>query len=195
MTDPIHRTLEERGIEVDLPELARAVDEALAAAGGVPPYPAPSEALTEEQLGLLAEGGFEIQGPELGLADPVVRAALESAALRATALPLERAAARLGVGADEVEQRLGDRTLYGLEVDGQWRLPLFQFAGEKLVPGIERVIPHLDPSLAPIAVLRWFASPNPDLASPETNDAPVSPLVWLRRGLDPKPVAELADDL
>jgi hypothetical protein len=126
----------------------------------------------------------------------VLRGALEYAALRATALTTKEAAARLAVNDSRVRQRLAERALYGLKVDDEWRLPIFQFGAKGgLVPSIDRVLPHLDESLSAIAVLHWFASPNPDLASAETRGEPVSPLAWLKLGLDPGAVVELAEQL
>ena len=188
--------LERRNIKVDPYELARAVDDALAAAGGVPPYPKPSETLGSDQLELLAKGGFELEGPDLGLQDPVLRGALEYAAMRATALTTKEVAARLGVNDSRVRQRLAGRELYGLKVDDEWRLPIFQFEEKgSLVPNIDRVLPRLDETLSPIAVFRWLTSPNPDLTSAETHDEPVSPIAWLRLGLDPEEVIDLAAQL
>jgi hypothetical protein len=125
MTEPIHAVLERHKIVVDPNELARAVEEALAAAGGVLPYPKPAETLKPDQLELLAKGGFELAGEDLGLKDPVLRGALEYAALRATALTTKEAAARLDVNDSRIRQRLADRALYGLKVDDEWRLPVF----------------------------------------------------------------------
>ena len=194
--EPIQAALERRHIEVDPHELARGVVEALAAAGGIPPYPKSAVTLAPEQLELLAQGGFELEGPDMGLEDPVLRGVLEYAALRATALTTKEAAARLRVNDSRIRQRLADRALYGLKVDDEWRLPIFQFAEEEgLVPNIERVLPCLAESLAVIAVFHWFTSPNPDLSSPETHDEPVAPLAWLKLGLDPEEVAELAAQL
>ena len=196
MTEPIQAALERLNIEVDPHELARAVEEALAAAGGVPPYPKPSETLGLDQLELLARGGFELEGPDLGLRDPVLRGALEYAAMRATALTTKEAAARLDVNDSRIRQRLADRALYGLKVGDEWRLPIFQFEEKGgLVPNIDRVLPRLDESLSAIAAFHWFTSPNPDLASVETHDEPVSPIAWLKLGLDPDAVAELAAQL
>jgi len=196
VTEPIQAALERRGVSVDPHELARAVEDALAAAGGMSPYPDPSETLKSDQLELLAKGGFELDGPNLGLGDPVLRGALEYAAMRATTLTIQEAAARLSVNESRIEQRLFERELYGLKVDDEWRLPIFQFEEKGgLVPNIERVLPRLDESLSAIAVLHWFTSPNPDLVSTETRDEPVSPIAWLRLGKDPEEVVELASQL
>jgi hypothetical protein len=194
VTDPnLASLLSRRKIEVDPHELARAVEDALAAAGGIPPYPKPSEALGSDALELLAKGGFEFEALDLGLRDPVLRGALEYAAMRATALTTREAAARLDVTDSRIRQRLIDRELFGIKLDDEWRLPLFQFEEkEGLVPNIDRVIPRLHDSLSAIAVFHWFTSPNPDLAAMETHEEPVSPLTWLRLGLDPGEVEELA---
>lgn len=197
MTEPNLATLLlGRKIDVDLQELAQAVEDALAAAGSVPPYPKPSETFAPDELGLLAKGGFELDAPTLGLKDPVIRGALEYAAMRATALTTKEAAVRLEVNDSRVRQRLAERALYGLKVGDEWRLPLFQFEEKGgLVPGIDRVFPRLNQSLSPIAVFHWFTSPNSDLASRETRDVPVSPIAWLRLGLDPTEVVELAGQI
>lgn len=194
MADPkLASFLRSRKIGVDPDELARAVEEALAAAAGVPPYPKPSETFRPDELELLARGGFEADGPDLGVRDPVLRGALEYAAMRTTALTTKEAAARLDVNDSRVRQRLAERALYGLKVDDEWRLPLFQFEEKGgLVPNIERVIPRLSDSLSAIAVFHWFTSPNPDLAAKETHEKAVSPIAWLRLGLDPDEVVELA---
>lgn len=193
--DPILDVLANRLDKVDPQAIAQALEEALDAAGGIPPYPDPAETLPPDELDLLAKGGFEVAGPALGIDDPVLRGALESAAIRATALTTREAAVRLGVNDSRVRQRLSERTLYGLKARDGWRLPIFQFDEKGLVPELDRVLPRLDPGLSPIAVLHWLTTPNPDLASAETQLEPASPLVWLRLRLDPERVAELASQL
>lgn len=194
MKEPIQAVLERRKIKVSPDELAQTIEDAFAAAG-VPPYPKPYETLKPHQLDLLAKGGFEIEGPDLGMRDPVLRGALEYAAMRATALTTQEAADRLDVKDSRIQQQLASRELYGLRVDDEWRLPAFQFEEKGLVPHIERVFPRLDESLSAIAILRWFTSPNPDLSSKDTGEEPVSPIVWLKLGLDPGEVVELAGQL
>ena len=192
MTMPVAAFLGRHQIKADPEDLMQAVEEALAAAGGLP-HLKPAESLAPEDLELLAKGGFDLDAPDLGLRDPVLRGALEYAALRATALSTREAAARLGVNDSRVRQRLAERALYGIKVDDGWRLPLFQFEEQGgLVPNIDRILPRLDESLSAIAVFHWLTNPNPDLASAETRDEPVSPLAWLRLGLDADVVAELA---
>ena len=92
-----------------------------------------------------------------------------------------------------IRQRLTrDRTLYGIKIQSGWRIPKFQFIGNTLIPGLEKVIPQLDPSINPVAVLTWFITANPDLEKEETT---ISPLEWLVQGYDPLIITHLAEDL
>lgn len=193
MGDAIKDMLERHEIKLDPHQLARMFEEGLKTAGA-PPYPDPSSTLSADQLRILAEGAFDLGVPDLGQRDPVLLGVLEYAAMRLSALTTREAADRLGLKTDSrVRQRLSERTLYGLKVEEEWRLPIFQFReNEGLVPNIERIFPALDRELAPITVLHWFTNPNPDLACADTRNEPVSPLTWLSLGLDPEEVVELA---
>jgi excisionase family DNA binding protein len=182
--------LRRRGIEIDMEALASVVEHAIEEAGGIPPYPNPAKLLSADQLKLLAGGGFEIQETELGVEDPILLGAIEYAVLRLTALTTKEAAERLGVNDSRVRQRLGNRELYGIKAGDEWRLPLFQFVHDGLVPNIDKVLPRLDASLSPVSVFRWFVTENPDLFVPEGKR--LSPLQWLVSGHDPDVPAELA---
>lgn len=140
------------------------------------------------EAALLREGGFE-RAPARGTAMlPSDEGALAYLLLLEESLDVDAAAALLGVNTSRVRQRLGARTLYGVKDGRGWRLPSFQFAGKRLVPGIDQVLARLAPTLHPVAVERWFSASNVDLA-------PCSPLEWLRRGNDPSVVADLASEL
>jgi hypothetical protein len=168
------------------------MEAALAESGFSLPYPDPRTLLKPEEFELLERGGFELDRRGLGLEDPIVRAAFEYAVLRTTGLTTRDAAVRLSVNDSRIRQRLGERALYGIKADDEWRLPAFQFAGEGLVPGIDRVFPRLPRSLNPVAVHRWFHTPNPDLEGREGKGRALTPLQWLQTGNDPDAVAELA---
>lgn len=185
----IAQILAARGIELDPNALADAIEASIQEAG-VPPYPDPSEHLTSEELDLLAKGGFEEGDRVIGIRDPIILGAIDFAVLRLTALDTKAAATRLKVNDSRIRQRLSHRELYGIKVGDGWRLPVFQFVHDGLVPNIERVIPKLDPSLSPVAVFRWFTLSNPDLALPDGTK--LSPLQWLVSGHDPEVAAELA---
>ena len=123
-----------------------------------------------------------------------MRATLEFASLIGDAYTVQQAAQLLSVNPSRIRQRLTARppTLYGIKDGGAWRIPEFQFHGRQLTKGIDRVTPKLPADLSPVAVVRWFTLPNPDL---EVDDGAVSPLQWLRAGGDPKVAAELAAGL
>jgi hypothetical protein len=140
----------------------------------------------------LARGGFDLRPWPAERPSPLARTAAATAVLLAASLTVAEAATLLGVDPSRIRQRLAAGSLYGLKRADGWRLPRFQFADGRLVPGIERVLPHLDRALHPLAVVRWFEQPDPDL---EIDDAPVSPRAWLLAGGDPAPVATLAADL
>lgn len=57
------------------------------------------------------------------------------------------------------------------------------------MPGLDAVVAALAPTLHPVAVSRWFTTPNADLLG----DAAVSPIDWLVAGAAPEPVAALAE--
>jgi hypothetical protein len=62
------------------------------------------------------------------------------------------------------------------------------------VPGIDSVLPRLDPTLHPLRVLGWFTTPNSDLTYGD-DEEPVSALTWLMAGRSPKPVMLLAGNV
>lgn len=108
-----------------------------------------------------------------------------------------KAAQLLGVSTGRVRQELYAGTIYGLKEVSGWRLPRWQFADDLtgLLPGIRRVLPHLDRSLHPVAVYTWFTSAHTDLSIDENEEVMLSPRDWLRSGRSPAVVAELAGAL
>jgi hypothetical protein len=153
----------------------------------------PARDLTRAETEVLARGGFELDARDLGDHDPLARTVAEYAALLATSLTVEQAAKLLGVDPSRVRQRLAARTLYGIKTHRGWRLPTFQFEDSVgTLPGLEEVLPALDPDLHPISVYRWLVTPSPDL---EIDGEAVSPTVWLRAGGTPRQAAEIAASL
>jgi hypothetical protein len=191
----VHKVLESHGVRASEEEIAQAMEVALAESGFRKRYPAPRGALEQEQIELLERGGFELDRLDFGLEDPIARAAFEYAVLRATGLTTHQAAERLNVNDSRVRQRLGERALYGIKAGDEWRLPAFQFSQTGLVPGIDRVLPRLPQNLNPVAIFRWFHTPNPDLEEREGQGKGLTPLQWLQIGNDPDVVAELAAGL
>lgn len=152
--------------------------------------------LTREEAKVLEQGGFALEDGR-GAEDPLAKTVAEYAALLKSSLSTGDAAKRLGVDPSRIRQRLTSDppTLYGVRIGTGWYIPEFQFDGDKMVQGIGEVVSRLDPELHPVAVYRWFTSPNPDLSMDEPNGRNLSPRDWLRLGLPVPPVADLASNL
>jgi hypothetical protein len=195
--DALPKYLKTLGVDMSEGQFFALVRESFEGVAGKDLYATRAQELPAEELALLREGGFSLQRELPGNQDPVLRGALEFSALIATALSSKQAARLLGVNASRIRQRLSARrpTLYGVKWRSAWLLPKFQFAGKAEVPGLDQVIPSLDPTLNPVAVARWFHSPNPDLLVEADDGEAMSPREWLLAGHSPKEVARLAEDL
>jgi hypothetical protein len=190
--------LERAGIRVTVEELEAVVNAAIE--GAIPPYSRVDarQALTGAELTFLADAGVgsaEFAPLEAGVESPKLRGAAKNAALLASALSVQEAARRLGVDASRVRQRLAQRTLYGVRVDGAWRLPLFQFTDDlsAVVPGLGVIAPALA-DLHPVSVANWLTLPHVDLVLGE-DEMRVSPRDWLLSGGDPQELLPLAQEL
>lgn len=69
----------------------------------------------------------------------------------------------LQVDVSRVRQRLRDRSLFGIEHEGSWRLPRFQFERRVVIPGLAQILKALPPDLFPLDIVDWFLLPDPDL--------------------------------
>ena len=149
--------------------------------------------LTPSELALLDRAG--VDGEEYpDREDPMTVYATEFGAILATSLSAIRAGERLGgVTAVRVRQMIRERALYALRLEGRWKIPIFQFQTEGLVPNIAVVNQALPRTLDPVSVLRWYTRPDPELES--AGGDVLSPLDWLRAGLDPAPVVRIAQDI
>ena len=155
---------------------------------------APSrDELTPSELALLDRAGVDVE-EHPDREDPMMVYATEFGAILATSLSATRAGERLGgVTAVRVRQMIRERSLYALRLEGRWRIPIFQFQDERLVPNIVAVNPVLPRTLDPVSVLRWYTRPDPELEA--AAGGVLSPLDWLRAGMDPASVVRLAQDL
>jgi hypothetical protein len=117
--------------------------------------------------------------------DPLAQSIADYMALLDTSLTTSQAAKYLKVDPSRIRQRVRAGSLYGIEYDGEKRLPRFQFERRKILPGLA----ELPAYLSPIDVAEWFLSPNPDL---EVEEQPVSPRQWLLGGRSVERVVSLA---
>jgi hypothetical protein len=195
--EDLREYLHEHGVVVGEGEFLALVRETFEGIAEKDLWAEPELELPPEELEVLRSGGFSTTREALGCDDPVFRGALDFSALIASALSAKQAATMLGVDPSRIRQRLTGRprSLFGVKRHGEWLLPRFQFSGETEVPGISRIAPHLDPHLNPVAVARWFLSPNPDLVVDEGDGQPVSPRDWLVSGHSSEDVVRLAEGL
>ena len=154
----------------------------------------PRSELVPGEVAALARGGLSFDLREADADDALLRTAAEYAALIATSLSVSQVAQMLEVDSSRIRQRLAARTIYGIKQRAGWRIPLFQFDRGRPLPGIDEVLPRLDPGLHPLAVLHWFTTPDIDLAHGD-DETPLSPRDWLRLGLNPGTVAAITADL
>ncbi|MGH2356278.1 MAG: DNA-binding protein [Chloroflexota bacterium] len=179
------------GVSLDPHELDRLIAEAVSAVLPGAALGAGSE-LTPEEVAALERGGLRPAPPPEGVRRVLARSAAEYAALIGSAYTVAETAHLLGIDGSRIRHRLAAHTLYGVKHTGSWRLPRFQFDGDRLVPGIEHIFPSLEPGMHPLAITRWFTAPDPDLA---LDGIALSPRDWLLAGGDPQMVAAITADL
>ncbi|MGI9301866.1 MAG: helix-turn-helix domain-containing protein [Gammaproteobacteria bacterium] len=156
-------------------------------------YAPSSGELTSSELALLEQAGADVEEhPDRD--DPMMAYATDFGAILATSLSAAQAAKRLGgVTPVRVRQMIREGILYAIRIESRWKIPVFQFEDEGLVPNIGVVNAVLPKTLDAVSVLRWFTTPDPEL---ETSAGDVlSPLDWLKVGMDPAPVVRIARDL
>jgi hypothetical protein len=155
----------------------------------------PSAALSRRELDALHGVGLSTAPwPADRPDDPLAQSIVDFVALVETSLTAGLAARLLGVDVSRIRQRLRERSLFGLEYEGEWRLPRFQFERRKVLPGLAQVLAAFPTDVNPLDVAEWFLSANPDL---EVAGEPrgLSPRQWLLRGLPPERAAALAQGI
>jgi hypothetical protein len=192
MAMPLHEILERR-FGVDQKEFAAALVEFADRAGPLALVDIrPADYFGEPQRATLRKLGASLeplQPDELG---PVAGLAAAHAELVKHSLSVATVARRLGVDTSRVRQRIYARSLYAFKQRGAWLVPAFQLHGSKLAPGLDLAVAGLSPLLHPVAVSRWFTTPNADLL---LGDEAVSPMAWLSSGGPPEATATLAGDI
>ena len=159
------------------------------------PASEPTAVLSKAELEALKETGLSTK-PWIGdvAHDPLTKTIVDYMALIETSLPTAQVAAMLDVDVSRIRQRIRERSLFGVEYEGEWRLPRFQFERKKVLPGLSAVLAAVPAELSPLDVATWFLEPNIDLEADETG-TPISPRMWLLHGRSPSMVAQLARNL
>lgn len=112
----------------------------------------------------------------------------------AASYSVETLAARIGVGASRIRQRLNsDRTLWGFKVGPrqQWQIPDWHLVGDTLLPGVEVIAPVIPSDIHPVAAAAMVTTTNPDLV---IDGSVVSVRDWLLAGNDPAVAAAAIGD-
>lgn len=122
--------------------------------------------------------------------DPLTQSIADYMALLETSYSTAQTAKYLKVDASRVRQRLREHSLFGIDYDGEKRLPRFQFERAQVIPGLREVLAALPEGLNPLDVAEWFLSPNPDLEVGENET--FSPREWLLKGHGVEAVAAIA---
>ncbi len=151
-----------------------------------------AQTLTEGEIDALESVGLStaawVEGPKQ---DPLMHSIADYMALLETSFTTSQAAEYLKVDISRIRQRLRERSLFGVEYDGERRLPRFQFERKHVIPGLREVLGALPEQLNALDVAVWFLSPNADLELTE-EDTSLSPRDWLLRGRPVGAVVALA---
>lgn len=193
--DALHlrRALDTAGVGTDLTGFVRLVGEALREIRVVDRHVGGSADLTRGDLAELRAIGFEPAGESSDAYRTATRRTVaKMTALLADSLSVDRVAERLGVHPSRVRQMLGERSLHGIKTGSEWRIPSFQFAGERLVKNLGPVMRATPGNLHPIALQSWFTRPDQALS---IDDTAFSPRDWLESGGDPGRAAAIAAEL
>jgi hypothetical protein len=147
-----------------------------------------------EAAALRSVGAFKDETPIEPDNDPLLRSQAQYMALLAESLSAAEAAKLLHVDVSRVRQRFRERSLFGIEHEGSWRLPRFQFERRLIIPGLAQILEALPTDLFPLDVFDWFVLPDSDLQL-DSDAAPLSPREWLLSGRPVEAVVKLASDL
>lgn len=147
-----------------------------------------------ETAALQGVGAFKDNTPIPADKDPLIRTQAQYMALLEESLSAAQAAKLLNVDVSRIRQRLRERSLFGLEHEGSWRLPRFQFERRRVIPGLPQALKALPEDLFPLDIVDWFVLPDPDLQL-ENDPTPLSPREWLLSGRPVEPVVAIARDL
>ena len=141
-----------------------------------------------------AVGAFKDDTPIHVDNDPLIKSQAQYMALLEESLSAAQAAKLLGVDVSRIRQRLRERSLFGVEHEGTWRLPRFQFERRLVIPGLAQVLKALPGDLFPLDVVDWFVLADADLQL-ESDAVSLSPREWLVSGRPVEAVVAVARDL
>lgn len=186
VAEEIRGTLEDYHLEPE--RFVRLVREALATLVSEPTAADATSQLTQTEIEELAGVGLDVETSRGAHVRAIERAAARMTAILAGSRTVEETADLLGVTPGRVRQMLGEdeHALFGIKSEGSWRVPSFQFAGNRPVRNLRHALGALPRDFHPVEFFNWFTRPDPAL---RVEGRSVSPQAWLESGGDPGPVA------
>lgn len=163
-------------------------------AAGAAERAAHNDLTAAETAALRGVGAFKDDTPIHVDNDPLIRSQAQYMALLEESLSAAQVAKLLGVDVSRIRQRLRERSLFGVEHEGTWRLPRFQFERRLVIPGLAQVLKALPEDLFPLDVVDWFVLADADLQL-ESDAVSLSPREWLVSGRPVEAVVAVARDL
>lgn len=182
----LRSALARAGLRVESDEFLSLVEDAAKRLAPVDPNPA--EYFSDPQRAVLTSVGLDLTPMRTGEHDGRARAVALQAVLRDTALTVAGAAERLGVDASRVRHRLAGGQLIGWKDRGEWRLPIWQFTDEDVLPGLAEVLGAVPDDLPALVVASFMTRRQDDLLVAGTS---VSPREYLLATGDAATVARL----
>ncbi|WP_158891240.1 DNA-binding protein [Amycolatopsis anabasis] len=190
MSPALENVLAKAGLRVDATEFLTLVEDAARKLS--PPNPDPSHYFSPDQRAALADVGLDLTPRVESEPDSRARTVAAHAVLADSALTVADAARTLGVDPSRIRHKLSESRLTGWKDQGGWRLPVWQFTGSGVLPGLEVVLSAVPADQPALVVAAFMSTPQPDLV---INGKPATPRQWLLAGGDPEIVAGLAATL
>lgn len=178
----LRSALDRAGIRVEADEFVSLVEDASRRLAPVDPRPA--DYFSADQRATLESVGLDLSPLRAGERDVRARTVALQAVLRDTALTVAGAAERIGVDASRIRHRIADSQLVGWKDHGGWRLPVWQFTDDDVLPGLGTVLAAVPDDQPALVVAAFMTTPQLDLGD-------VTPRDWLLAGGDPARVASL----
>ncbi|HEX6357812.1 DNA-binding protein [Actinophytocola sp.] len=180
----LRSALSRAGLRVETDEFVSLVEDASRRLAPVDPRPA--DYFSADQRKALTAVGLDLSPQRAGERDVRARTVALQAVLRDTALTVAGVAERIGVDTSRVRHRLSDGQLAGWKDRGGWRLPVWQFTDDDVLPGLATVLAAVPEDQPALVVAAFMTRPQAALGDP-----PVAPRDWLLAGGSPERIASL----
>jgi hypothetical protein len=184
----LRSALARAGLRVEADEFLALIEDAAKRLSPVDPRPA--DYFSSEQADALTSVGLDLSPLRKGERDVRARTVALQAVLRDTALTVAGAAERIGVDASRIRHRLAEGQLVGWKDRGGWRLPVWQFTDDDVLPGLATVLADVPADQPALVVAAFMTTPQTALGDP-----PVTPRDWLLAGGIPEKIAALVSVL